>query len=73
MDPDAFLGLPRLRELRIEENGLRSLANLGCLASLQVGAAKGERQGSRTKKVGGICLAKGLAYMPRVWIEDHQL
>ena len=28
VDPDALSGLPRLRELRLEENGLRSLANL---------------------------------------------
>lgn len=38
VDPDAFAGLPRLRELRLEENGLRSLAGLAPLAaSLQVG------------------------------------
>ena len=36
IDPDAFVGLPRLRELHIEENGLRSLANLQYLTSLQV-------------------------------------
>jgi hypothetical protein len=36
LDPDAFLGLPRLRELRMEENGLRSLANLHHLTALQV-------------------------------------
>ncbi|KAJ9527642.1 hypothetical protein QJQ45_025918 [Haematococcus lacustris] len=35
IDPDAFLGLPRLRELRLEENGLRSLANLQLVTSLQ--------------------------------------
>ena len=28
IDPEAFNGTPRLRELRIEENGLRSLCNL---------------------------------------------
>ncbi|MEW5304785.1 MAG: hypothetical protein WDW36_007372 [Sanguina aurantia] len=33
LDPESFLGLPRLRELRLEENGLRSLANLHPLAS----------------------------------------
>ncbi len=36
IDPDAFLGLSRLRELRLEDNGLRSLANLHTLSSLQV-------------------------------------
>lgn len=35
IDPDAFVGLPRLRELRLEENGLRSLANLHHLSALQ--------------------------------------
>ena len=35
VDPDALSGLPRLRELRLEENGLRSLANL------QVGGDEG--------------------------------
>lgn len=35
VDPDAFVGLGRLRELRLEENGLRSAANLQPLTSLQ--------------------------------------
>ncbi len=35
IDSDSFAGLPRLRELRIEENGLRSLANLHLLTALQ--------------------------------------
>ena len=35
VDSDSLVGLPRLRELRIEENGLRSLANLHSLTSLQ--------------------------------------
>lgn len=37
IDPDAFVGLGRLRELRLEENGLRSLGNLHHLTGLQVG------------------------------------
>lgn len=42
IDPDAFAGLPRLRELRMEENGLRSLAGLAPLApSLQVRRSTG--------------------------------
>lgn len=36
IDPDAFSSLGKLRELRLEENGLRSLANLQCLTGLQV-------------------------------------
>jgi hypothetical protein len=42
LDADAFVGLPRLRELRIEDNGLRSLAHLSPhLAGLQVERASG--------------------------------
>ncbi|KAF5838089.1 hypothetical protein DUNSADRAFT_3398 [Dunaliella salina] len=36
VDPDAFSSLSKLRELRLEENGLRSLANLHHLTGLQV-------------------------------------
>ena len=36
IDPDAFSSLGRLRELRLEENGLRSLTNLQHLTGLQV-------------------------------------
>ena len=39
IDPDSFLELPRLRELRLEENGLRSLAHLHHLTGLQVRGA----------------------------------
>lgn len=45
IDPDALSGLPRLRELRLEENGLRSLAGFAPVArSLQVGGGIGLKQ-----------------------------
>lgn len=34
VDPNSFAGLPSLRELRLEENGLRSLANLNVMERL---------------------------------------
>ena len=40
IDPDSFAGLPRLRELRLEENGLRSLSHLHHLTGLQVGGGR---------------------------------
>ncbi len=41
LDAESLAGLPRLRELRLEDNGLRSLANLHTLTSLQVCAVVG--------------------------------
>jgi Leucine-rich repeat (LRR) protein len=36
VEPGSFVGLSDLRELRLQENGLKSLANFGPLVNLQV-------------------------------------
>ena len=57
-----FASLPHLRELRLEENGLRSLANLhtlGALQSLHVGYNRIAETADLDRLIGGAKWKEG--------------